>query len=513
MKNRYIILSILSIFSIFQFSCNDAQFFDEANPPANDIIGQVNTTKDLENLLNGAYFAFNGDGGGGLVDWVSILSDLSSDITQIHLDGQDVYSWDYFVVYNHETDNDDFRQINNIWLAGYSTIEASNQVIDVINSQLIDDDLADDWQPRIKGEALFLRSFAYFNLIRTFAPPYGSENQRKSIILSTKPSESAFDLKGLSTTEEVYDQIIMDLENAIELLPNSYRTVLDPEGYKVRATKDAARFLLAKVYFQMGQEKWPESLTYIEAILEDQKYPLVENPEDNWLTIGGQAGFTDATSEIVFRYVEYFQSYWRGPYLFRPFGINGRSITDVNTSRSFSLSEDFLNKSGWLEIENAKKDLRFVKLFTRFENDDQDPLDNLQYSKPAVWGNKWLRIKGQAIPMFRSAELYLTKAIILFEQGNFEEAAEALDVVRKRAWNEEVAGSFVETLPEVLTAEDIHIERMREMALEGDRLFYLQALRQDIPPGDREEATLAWDSDKLYWPIPLVEKERNPKLQ
>jgi hypothetical protein len=54
----------------------------------------------------------------------------------------------------------------------------------------------------------------------------------------------------------------------------------------------------------------------------------------------------------------------------------------------------------------------------------------------------------------------------------------------------------------------IHNERWKEMAFEGDRFWYLQGARVDIPAGDRGGSAIPWNSP-LYSEIPDFEVELN----
>jgi hypothetical protein len=92
-----------------------------------------------------------------------------------------------------------------------------------------------------------------------------------------------------------------------------------------------------------------------------------------------------------------------------------------------------------------------------------------------------------------------------------------LNKVRERAWDEEIAGipyasseSFMTS--ENITEEEIHLERVRELAFEGDRLPYLQALQLAVPPGDRVDTPpVDFPYEGLYWTLP--QKELDFKLE
>jgi hypothetical protein len=118
-----------------------------------------------------------------------------------------------------------------------------------------------------------------------------------------------------------------------------------------------------------------------------------------------------------------------------------------------------------------------------------------------------------AVPLLRLPELYLTRAIIRFNRGDATGAAADLDVVRRRAWNEQAAGGpYPPLAPGAVTADLIHQERWKELAFEGDRLHYLQALQLPVPNGDRGPGAIPYNDPSLQWPLPLRERELNQGL-
>jgi hypothetical protein len=85
--------------------------------------------------------------------------------------------------------------------------------------------------------------------------------------------------------------------------------------------------------------------------------------------------------------------------------------------------------------------------------------------------------------------------------------------VAKRAWDATAAGSaFVPVSAGTITAAMIHNERWKELSFEADRIFYLQALKINIPNGDRDGSTIPYNSPSLYWPLPLTEYDLNTGL-
>ena len=133
-------------------------------------------------------------------------------------------------------DEDVRPQIDAIWSKAYNTIASANSVLDNISGH----DFA--ILPRIRGEALTVRAFLHFDLLRLFAPNIERGDEQAIPYVehfSISPVER-------STVREVYERIVADLTEAYGLLrdaqPASGRT---PEELYV--SQYAAAALLARV--------------------------------------------------------------------------------------------------------------------------------------------------------------------------------------------------------------------------------------------------------------------------
>lgn len=119
----------------------------------------------------------------------------------------------------------------------YMSINRANSVIENVskmNSKVI----SEDSRNQIVGEAYFLRAFHHFMAVRTFG----------EVPLHTKMIESPSDGQvAFSPIEDVYAQIIEDLETAISMM-----TIHDIQG---RTDLVAAQATLAKVYLTLGSSK------------------------------------------------------------------------------------------------------------------------------------------------------------------------------------------------------------------------------------------------------------------
>ena len=116
---------------------------------------------------------------------------------------------------------------------------------------------------RVKGEALVLRSFYYFNLINLYAYPYNASNapngNSKGIPLKLT-SDIAPTSVPCSTVAQVYDRIIKDVEEGI-----AYLTETKANGSKYRIGINAAHLLASRFYLFM--ENWEKVEEHTTAII------------------------------------------------------------------------------------------------------------------------------------------------------------------------------------------------------------------------------------------------------
>lgn len=144
--------------------------------------------------------------------------------------------------------------MTNIWNGCYHMINRANQVL--AKAPDIKDNTA--LRDRLVGETKFLRAWAYFELV----------SQWGDVPVYTEPIISSTDFKGKTSASEIYTQIITDLTEAAQKLPDSYGS--SDNG---RATKGAANALLGRVQMQKGD--YPAAKTALLQVY--GKYSLVGN--------------------------------------------------------------------------------------------------------------------------------------------------------------------------------------------------------------------------------------------
>lgn len=111
----------------------------------------------------------------------------------------------------------------------------------------------------LKGTALFFRSFAFYNLSQLFCEPYEIGGNNNGLGIPLRLEKDISKKVGRSSVEKTYQRIILDLEQAVNLLP--LQTTI-----KTRPTKYAALLLLARVYLLMG--RYQEALELSNEVME-----------------------------------------------------------------------------------------------------------------------------------------------------------------------------------------------------------------------------------------------------
>jgi hypothetical protein len=128
---------------------------------------------------------------------------------------------------------------------------------------------------QVRGEALFLRSLMYFDLVRFYAQQYDDgvpNNTQWGVPIVLTPTRTVNETLHVSrnTVEEVYTRVISDLKIASLGLP---------EENGVYATKGAANALLARVYLQ--KRDYANAVLYADSVLQlTYLYGLQRTPAD-----------------------------------------------------------------------------------------------------------------------------------------------------------------------------------------------------------------------------------------
>ena len=130
--------------------------------------------------------------------------------------------------------NDGLKNVGTLWMVAYKGIYMTNTVISTL-----DESKPENHQ--LLGEAYFMRGLLHLHMVTLYAKPYslGRDNMGVPLRLSATP-----DVQQRASVGEVYDQIVLDLRKAADLMGKSRGNA----GYP---SHDAALGVLSRVYLYM----------------------------------------------------------------------------------------------------------------------------------------------------------------------------------------------------------------------------------------------------------------------
>ena len=254
---KSIITLILSI-GLVLTSCQD-EFLNIV--PETSLSSATFFTKeaDFQQAINGAYVPLR-----------SIVNDRAWLLGEMHSDNTYYARNPLFGATEQQEDIADFAlptangvtsnvHVLNQYRLDYQIIARTNQIL----SNIDEIEFSEASKNNIKGQAHFLRAYAYFELVRYFG----------QVPLHLTPVTARQDAAlPLATEEEVYAQIIEDALLAIEMLPPKSQ---QDDG---RATSGAARTLLANVY--IVQERWEDAERLLKEVVSSNEYALIPEYAD-----------------------------------------------------------------------------------------------------------------------------------------------------------------------------------------------------------------------------------------
>lgn len=344
------------------------------------------------------------------------------------------------------------------WSQAYQVIYGANAIIEGLEDST---SLANTDRDRYMGQALFVRAYIHSVLVSLFGDvPYITTTD---YIQNNKVSRVP--------QEEVYDAIISDLLDAIDLLEtteveNEERVV--PDHYVAQA-------LLARMYLYTDQWELAESAAtvLIDGFdLEDDlnRVFLKESTETIWQLKPGNSPVN--TYEA------------------------GQMIINAVPGQTYSLSEGLLSA-----FENG--DARKVA-WTDSISDAENTVTFFFAHKYKAWITETQSLEYSI--RFRLAEQYLIRSEARAQSGNVVGAQQDLNTVRNRAGLSKTMAVGANAILEAIVRE----RRVEFFTEQGQRFFDLKRLElADALLGDLKPN---WDLSDVLLPIPETELESNPNL-
>lgn len=377
--------------------------------------------------------------------------------------------------------------VNNVWSAGYTAINASNILIFKLQSTV--NVVPDSVAKLYIAEAKFIRALSYLSLIQTYAKPYAFNPKGLGLPLRLMPiSSSGNNDLARSTVEEVYAQILKDLNEAETGLPVAYSTALLNTS---RAKKSTAIALKSRVYLIQGDyenvAKEAKKLVSASAPFQYSAGSLTHRLESNFATIfGGSYLGTEAIFSIPFANTTTetppSQSALAFNYVAQPIIF----LTTAGVSSHPALNTPSDARAGLISTNAARQ-----KLLRKF-NITTAPFRDY-------------------VPVIRYAEVLLNYAEAVANMNDLTTATALLKAVRNRSNSSYVFPEADLNSKEALI-NTILTERRIELLGEGFRLFDLQRKLQTLPAktGSIGSAPLVLLTSSNYiWPIPSGEISAN----
>ncbi len=533
MKNtiKYLIVLIL----ILSPACSE-DYFELTNPPEFPWL----TVNEYERAAVSPYnYSFYSGWGGHFYMGDLVFRDCMTDLVY-RIPGASA-NYPIEEVYLRQTDIDVGRSQTS-FEAGYNAIGLINSALDFYYEndgdpfpEVPEQDKINNVD-RIAGELHFMRAFAYLHHCYRHCPPPGTPNFDGEKLLPVRrnftDAEAALNAE-FTTAAEIYEFIKEDLYKAKQLLPEKYLDGIHHPSYAYgRVNKFTAHALLARVYFQSGE--WDLAEAELDTVIEmnNGAYTLDQDPIQAFNRSDNTRG-----NEVIWQCINYDEEHGQTVvpkdatlFTFLDYRARNGGLGEHfrrSTWHIFCMSNIITQDAGWMDSElnvtqAALRDKRYTQLFYRLEGnrgivDDDPKIYEQQYTQvkePRIWGNKYFRgTEGMHtnVPVIRLAEMYLTRSIIRFRDGDLQGAADDLNIVRARAWDATAAGTSYEASDAYVTSADIteemiNKERVRELAFEGDRLLYLEALGLPIPAGERENTQeVSSPYQGMYWTLPQDE--------
>lgn len=468
MKNiRYIMVCLCALL-LTTTSCDDFLDITPEGQIKRDPL--LSTPEGIEDAMYGVYSQLRSQSLYGQEMYFSTLEILSQTMWcygSAGINAMSVYNWEHSSVKG---------LLEGMWTAMYKNISNVNSVLD---APLIEK--AAEYPYTIyRGEALGLRAFMHFDLVRLFAQQYTVNPAADGIPYAT---EFSLNTPAFESLEKNYEHILADLHEAELLLADEDKYIGERNfmlDRQIHFNLRAVQATLARVYLAMGDNE--NAARYALAVIDDAKYTLKEKTE-----------VKDDLSGVLSRKETIFGIYYSGFYT----NVNAK-LQQMTSYYSLDLRDDFMEL---YEKDASGSDYRTMAYFsesgagnsTKYrlcKFTDIYELNNNSSSRPADL------ILG--INMIRIPEMYYIAAEALLDSVP-DKAMELYNTVRRHRGLEAVTDK-------ALTVGMIDDERYKEMIGEGQTYFNMK--RRNLPILSHDGKTTYQPSAGIYGaPVPDIEKE------
>lgn len=359
-----------------------------------------NTVEHFDQMLNGVMVSGIGQ------------TDLQMDPDIYQTSTGSYYLWEEIQMTGATTDT--------YYMAHYKNIYTANIILENVDKAPLGG-ANEATRILVKRDALCERAINYFRLVNMYSPAYSERNAGKvSVPLALTADSEA--LTPSSTVGEVYEQILADLHEALDMVKDN-----EPASFCARGSNLGVKALLAKTYLYMGN--FTEALKYTNAALADYS---VLNDYNSYASSAEYPAYHYKDKEVI---------WYRG-------GICSGFFFGVNFGKELSALFDKENDLRFLFFATESKELP-EGMYAHTEEREMNPICGVP-------------------------DLFLMRAECNAVAGNLNEAMKDLDLLRK---NRIKAEAFAPYYPSNMPAnkdqalELIANERRRETAMSGENIW------------------------------------------
>jgi starch-binding outer membrane protein, SusD/RagB family len=487
---------------VFSISSCKKTFLDTVNPNSVTAASFYKTESDFQKAIIGAYYPLQGLVGDGSQNssnsvgaWA--MGEMRSDNTDFVYNTNDrgALQLEQIAYFSDDARN---NHTSLKWNQCYKVIAFANPVLQYIEGASINDSV----KKVIKGEALFLRSYAFFELIQYFGDvpfPLADATSLETTALARTP------------TADIYARIIADTKLAASLLPS--KKVQTP-GHVQSGT---ANMLLGYIY--MTQKKYPEAEAALK-LVDNGDYTLMSKYSD--VFDPKFKNNSESLLEVQFQAISGYNSNFT--YFFVP------RLQDASVIPGFPAGAQTLLYGGWnvptaslLAEYEAADSLRYKTNISDVPYKDVNGVTVKHWCKKYLHPHSINFVTDEDWILYRYADAILLLAEALNEQGKTPEAIAQVKRVRRRAGL--LDASFTAVTQDAVRKAIAH-ERRVELAFENKRWLDLVRTGQAVPVMTAFGQALKADgahtyllstdynvtATRLLFPIPQSEININPKV-
>ncbi|MFT5054152.1 MAG: hypothetical protein ACI97X_001176, partial [Oceanospirillaceae bacterium] len=294
MRNTFINLLIGSLL-LSTVGCKDFLDLDPVSQIPGDMA--ITSERDLQNLVVSMY---NGIQSGSLYGSdLQLYGDLMVDDTQV--EESQLSNFGTREIYQRAS-SIQLGLLRSTWSTAYRQINAANTVIRTIDHNVLGEALAPNKKDQFRAEALFIRAFCHFELVRFWALPYNVDargsNDQMGIPYRTEATVSLdqdFNLARHSV-EQVYRMALQDLDQA-----EAFFVLAGMTSSIHRSSERAANALKARIKFMSGD--YIGASTEADKVINDNQFTLFDSADGDPLLIPFQTEGFKRPRQVIFQLV------------------------------------------------------------------------------------------------------------------------------------------------------------------------------------------------------------------